>query len=46
MIYLEFGFVTNPQNAVNSRGGRRIIKALTNHYILAEFGEILEEVNQ
>lgn len=47
-IYLDFGFVPIPQNAVNSRNGWKIIKALTNHPTLAKFdcaeaGEILKE---
>lgn len=47
-IYLDFGFVPIPQNAVNSRDGWRIIKALTHHPALSEFdcaeiGEILEQ---
>ena len=36
-IYLDFGFVPVPQNAVNSRDGWNIIKTLTNHPALAEF---------
>ena len=35
-IYLDFGFAPIPQNAVNSRDGWRIIKALTNHAALDE----------
>lgn len=47
-IYLDFGFVPVPQNAVNSRDGWRIIKTLTGHGALSEFeraevGEILRE---
>ena len=47
-IYLDFGFTPVAQNAVNSRNGWRIIKALTNHSALTEFecaevGEILED---
>ena len=47
-IYLDFGFVPVPQNAVNSRDGWRIIKTLTKHPALAEFdcaevGEIFKE---
>jgi len=47
-IYLDFGFVPIPQNAVNSRDGWRIIKTLTNHSALGEFdcaevGEILKD---
>lgn len=36
-IYLDFGFVPLPKNAVNSRDGWRIIKALTNHPALSSF---------
>lgn len=36
-IYLDFGFVPIPQNAINSRDGWRIIKTLTEHKALAEF---------
>ena len=36
-IYLDFGFMPLPKNAVNSRNGWRIIKALTNHPALTEF---------
>ena len=36
-IYLDFGFVPVPQNAVNSRDGWRIIKALTDHPTLDKF---------
>lgn len=48
-IYLDFGFVPVPQNAVKSRDGWNIIKTLTNHPALAEFNcakveEILEEI--
>ncbi len=47
-IYLDFGFVPIPENAVNSRDGWRIVKTLTGHKALAEFDpadleEILEE---
>lgn len=47
-IYLDFGFMPLPENAVNSRNGWRIIKALTNHPALTEFepatvDEILNE---
>lgn len=47
-IYLDFGFVPLPQNAVNSRNGWRIIKALTNHAALSSFdsatiNEIIEQ---
>jgi len=36
-IYLDLGFVPLPQNAINSRDGWRIIKALTNHASLGSF---------
>ncbi|MCI8623489.1 MAG: GNAT family N-acetyltransferase [Provencibacterium sp.] len=36
-IYLDFGFLPLPQNAVHSRNGWRIIKALTNHPALPDF---------
>ena len=36
-IYLDFGFEPIPQNAVNSRDGWRIIKALTDHPALVGF---------
>lgn len=36
-VYLDFGFAPIPQNAVNSRDGWRIVKALTNHPALSEF---------
>lgn len=36
-IYLDFGFRPIPQNAVNSRDGWRIVKALTGHPALAGF---------
>ncbi len=36
-IYLDFGFTPIPQNAVHSREGWRIIKALTNHASLGDF---------
>lgn len=36
-IYLDLGFMPLPKNAVNSRNGWRIIKALTNHPALTEF---------
>ena len=47
-IYLDFGFMPLPKNAVNSRNGWRIIKALTNHPSLIAFDsasidEILNE---
>ncbi len=37
-IYLDLGFVPLPQNAVNSRKGWEIMKALTNHVALDYFG--------
>ena len=36
-VYLDLGFRSIPQNAVNSRDGWRIIKALTEHPALAAF---------
>ena len=36
-IYLDFGFIPIPQNAVNSRDGWRIIKTLTDHSALDDF---------
>ncbi len=36
-VYLDLGFHPIPQNAVNSREGWRIVKALTDHPALAEF---------
>jgi len=36
-IYLDFGFVPIPKNAVNSRDGWRIVKALTDHPALVGF---------
>ena len=36
-VYLDFGFLPLPQNAVNSREGWRIMKALTNHPALIGF---------
>ena len=36
-VYLDLGFCPVPKNAVNSRDGWRIIKALTNHETLAQF---------
>lgn len=36
-IYLDLGFVPLPQNAVNSRDGWRIMKALTDHAALGAF---------
>ncbi len=44
-IYLDFGFVPIPENAVNSRDGWRIVKTLTGHKALAEFDPAdLEEI--
>ena len=47
-IYLDFGFMPLPKNAINSRNGWRIMKALTNHPALIAFDsasmdEILNE---
>lgn len=39
-IYLDFGFRPSPQNAVESEEGWKIIKALTKHPALSEFGDI------
>lgn len=39
-IYLDFGFVPLPQNAVNSRDGWQIIKTLTNHPALSSFDTV------
>ena len=36
-IYLDLGFRPIPQNAVHSRDGWRIVKALTNHAALDMF---------
>lgn len=36
-IYLDFGFVPVPSNAVSSRNGWRIMKALTDHAALRSF---------
>ena len=36
-IYLDLGFVPLPQNAINSRDGWKIIKALTDHPSLTSF---------
>lgn len=36
-IYLDFGFLPVPENAVHSKDGWRIIKALTNHSALDRF---------
>lgn len=44
-IYLDLGFLPIPQNAVNSRDGWRIIRALTSHPALAGFPPaVLEEI--
>ncbi|MDE7210811.1 MAG: GNAT family N-acetyltransferase [Lachnospiraceae bacterium] len=42
-VYLDFGFVPIPENAVHSRDGWRIIKALTGHAALADFDAAAEE---
>lgn len=39
-IYLDFGFVPLPQNAINSKDGWRIIKTLTNHITLNSFDSV------
>lgn len=36
-IYLDFGFTPLPENALNSRDGWRIVKALTDHRALDSF---------
>lgn len=36
-IYLDFGFYPEPENAVRSRDGYRILRTLTNHPALQEF---------
>lgn len=36
-VYLDFGFVPIPQNAVNSKVGWEIVNALTNHPALKDF---------
>ncbi len=36
-VYLDLGFRPLPENAVHSRDGWRIVKALTNHAALADF---------
>ncbi len=36
-VYLDLGFLPIPQNAINSRNGWQIIKALTNHPALHSF---------
>ena len=44
-IYLDFGFLPIPENAVHSRDGWRIVKALTNHPALVGFDAAgLEEI--
>ena len=44
-IYLDFGFMPLPENAVNSRNGWRIIKALTNHPALIDFDPaVMDEI--
>lgn len=42
-IYLDFGFTPIPENAVHSRDGWRIIKALTDHPALAQFDAAAEK---
>ena len=42
-VYLDLGFRPIPQNAVHSRDGWRIVKALTGHPALAEFDAAGEE---
>lgn len=42
-IYLDFGFVPIPENAVHSRDGWRIVRMLTEHPTLAEFEKVSEE---
>lgn len=39
-IYMDFGFVPEPENAVHSREGYEILKALTNHPTLDAFDNI------
>lgn len=44
-IYLDFGFRPIPENAVHSRDGWRILRALTDHPALADFDAApLEEI--
>lgn len=44
-IYLDLGFMPLPKNAVNSRNGWRIIKALTNHPALIDFDPaVMDEI--
>lgn len=42
-VYLDLGFRPIPRNAINSRDGWRIVKALTGHPALAEFDAAGEE---
>lgn len=42
-VYLDLGFRPIPQNALHSRDGWRIVKALTGHPALAEFDPAGEE---
>lgn len=42
-VYLDLGFAPIPQNAVNSREGWRIVRALTDHEALAAFEPASEE---
>ena len=42
-VYLDLGFRPIPQNALHSRDGWRIVKALTNHPALADFDPAGEE---
>ncbi len=39
-IYLDFGFVPVPENAVHSRDGWRMIRTLTKHAALKGFEEL------
>lgn len=41
-VYLDLGFIPVEKNAVNSRDGWRIIKALTNHEALGNFDPAAE----
>lgn len=41
-IYLDFGFLPIRENAIHSRDGWRIVKALTDHPALAEFEAVSE----
>ena len=36
-IYLDLGFAPLPENAINSRKGWEIVRALTNHGALRDF---------